>query len=590
MYAMCGIIGCIGDHTVVGILLDGLRSMEYRGYDSAGICVHDGFVVRLGKGVGRVEEIARRLNLEQIQGNIGIAHTRWATHGGVTDENAHPHVSCDDKIAVVHNGIIENFQEIRRSLEAKGHTFRSTTDTEVIPHLIEEGLKAGKDHREAILDAVNNSLEGSYAFLVMFEDLNDRLYGARKDAPLIIGLGETVNFLASDVLAFLKHTNRAVFLDNLEVTEVRRDGYTIWKFSGEEVLREEARLEWEAPSLSKESYTHYTIKEIHEQKTTLASAFKQDSEALEHFCLALNDADRIYIIGAGTSYHAALLAKYLLIRLARLPVEVILASEFEFYKPLIDDGTILLAISQSGETADVLTAVNVAEKKGANILSIVNTPSSTLARESACTLYLNCGPEVGVAATKTFTAQLAVIYTLAFKLSNRSLDVESILETVGETFRVERKIAYLAQVFSLSKDCYFVGRGPNYPIALEGALKLKEIAYVHAEGLAAGELKHGTLALIERGVPVVALNPRDETYFDTLGNVAEMKARGARVIGVSDTPNSLYDFHVEIPKVKRIYYPLLEAIPLQLFAYYSAIERRQNPDYPRNLAKSVTVR
>ena len=586
---MCGIIGCVSDADVVEVLLDGLKNMEYRGYDSAGFGVHDGNTIRVSKGVGRVEEVARTLDLRSFSGKIGLAHTRWATHGGVTPENAHPHLSCGGEVAVVHNGIIENYQAIKAWLESKGHIFRSTTDTEVIPHLIEEKLKAGSNHREAVLDAVKE-LSGSYAFLVLFKDLCDRLYGVRKDAPLIIGLSERGNFLASDVLSFLKYTNKAVFLENLEVAEVRRDGYTIWNFEGEEVQRNISTLEWESMTISKKEFTHYTLKEIHEQRETIALAFRQDSEDLDRFCLALQGAERIYIIGAGTSYHAALIAKHLLLNLAKLPVEVILASEFEDYATIIEEGTVILAISQSGETADVLSAVNIAKERGASVLSIVNTPSSTLARESEQTLYLNCGPEVGVAATKTFTAQLAVIYSITSRLSNLSINLKRITEAVREVFNVERQIAYLAQVFSTSKDCYFIGRGINYPIALEGALKLKELAYVHAEGLAAGELKHGTLALISEGVPVIALNPSDRTYNGTLSNVAEIKTRGGRVIGISDVENSLYDYHIKIPSVGRLFYPLIEVIPLQMFAYYSALERGQNPDYPRNLAKSVTVK
>jgi glucosamine--fructose-6-phosphate aminotransferase (isomerizing) len=586
---MCGIIGCVSDVDVVEVLIDGLKNMEYRGYDSAGFGVHDGNTIRVCKGVGRVDEIVRSLDLKSFSGKIGLAHTRWATHGGVTPENAHPHLSCNEEVAVVHNGIIENYQALKASLEAKGHRFRSSTDTEVIPHLIEEKLKAGKNHRDAVLDAVRE-LKGSYAFLVLFRDLGDRLYGVRKDAPLIIGLSERGNFLASDVLAFLKHTNKAVFLENLEVTEVKRDSYIIWNFEGEEVQRSVSTLVWESMTVSKKEFTHYTLKEIHEQRETIALALRQDSDDLDRFCLALQGADRIYIIGAGTSYHAGLVAKHLFLNLAKLPVEVILASEFEDYVTLIDEGTLLLAISQSGETADVLSAVSMAEKRGASVLSIVNTPSSTLARMSEQTLYLNCGPEVGVAATKTFTAQLAVIYCIASRLSNLSIDLIKITKAVEEVFGVERQMAYLAQAFSTSKDCYFIGRGINYPIALEGALKLKEIAYVHAEGLAAGELKHGTLALISEGVPVIALNPRDKTYHDTLSNVAEIKARGGRVIGISDVENSLYDYYVKIPSVGKLFYPLVEVIPLQMFAYYSALERGQNPDYPRNLAKSVTVK
>lgn len=586
---MCGIIGCVSDADVLEVLIDGLKNMEYRGYDSAGLGVHNGNIIKVIKVVGRVDEITKTPALKTICGKVGLAHTRWATHGGVSVENAHPHLSCDENIAVVHNGIIENYQLLKSKLESRGHVFKSTTDTEVIPHLIEEELKIREDQRDAVLAAVNQ-LKGSYAFLILFKDLGDRLYGVRKDAPLIIGVGEGKNFLASDVLSFIKYTNKAVFLDNFEVAEVRRDGYTIWNFNGEEVQHNVTTLLWEAMSIQKKEFTHYTLKEIHEQRETILQAFNQDIEEVDRFCLALQGVNRIYIIGAGTSYHAGLVGKHLFITLARLPVEVVLASEFEDYAPLVDDETLILAISQSGETADVLSAVSIAKKRGASVLSIVNTPSSSLARESDHTLYLNCGPEVGVAATKSFTAQLAVLYTLTFRLINRSIDLKQLGRVVDKVFDVERQIAYLAQVFLTARDCYFIGRGLNYPIALEGALKLKELAYVHAEGFAAGELKHGTLALISEGVPVIALNPNDKTYHDTLSNVAELKARGAKVIGVSDVANDLYDYHVKIPQIKSILYPIVEVIPLQMFAYYSAIERGQNPDYPRNLAKSVTVK
>ncbi|MEM2883349.1 MAG: glutamine--fructose-6-phosphate transaminase (isomerizing) [Nitrososphaerales archaeon] len=586
---MCGIIGCVSDSDVLEILLDGLTNMEYRGYDSVGVGVHDGKTIKVIKVVGRVAELAKNPDLKSTRGKIGLAHTRWATHGGVTPENAHPHLSCDRSIAVVHNGIIENYQLLKNELELNGHIFRSTTDTEIIPHLIEEELKTGRNQRDALLAAVNK-LKGSYAFLVLFRDLNDRLYGVRKDAPLIIGLGENKNFVASDVLSFLKHTKEAIFLDNFEVAEVRRNSYTIWNFNGEEVLHTISTLAWEATSFQKKEFTHYTLKEIHEQRESIFKAFNQDINEVDRFCLSLQGVNRVYIIGAGTSYHAALIAKHLFIKMAKLPAEVILASEFEDYIPLVDEDTLLLAISQSGETADVLSAINVGKRKGASVLSIVNTPTSSLARESDYTLYLKCGPEVGVAATKSFTAQLAVIYSIAFRLSNTAADLQRLSKAVNRVFDVERQLAYLAQVFLTAKDCYFIGRGLNYPIALEGALKLKELSYIHAEGFAAGELKHGTLALISEGVPIVALNPNDKTYHDTLSNVAELKARGAKVIGVSDVANPLYDYYVEIPSVESIFYPIVEVIPLQMFAYYSALERGQNPDYPRNLAKSVTVK
>ncbi len=588
---MCGIIGCVNDDEIVApILLQGLKHVEYRGYDSAGMATISEGVLKVRKGVGKVAEIERKFKLSALAGTTGIAHTRWATHGGVTDKNAHPQTSCRESVAIVHNGIIENYVELRKELRSEGHVFKSETDSEVIAHLIEQEYRKVNDPRRATISAAKK-LTGQYAFAAIFQDRPGLIVGARKDAPLLIGVAEGKKFIASDVLAFIEHTDRTIFLDNLEVVEVTADSVKIFKLNGKEVKRNTTQVAWELSDLSKLDYAHYTLKEIHEQARTVINAGLQHEERLEEFLASVKGAKSVFITGAGTSYHAGLILKYRLNRDVKLRADAILAGEFREHLGFVDANSVVVVLSQSGETADALEAVRGAKRKGAKILSIVNAAGSTLARESEITLLLNCGPEVGVAATKSFTAQVVVCNLIVDRLGRTNGTKPSELgRLVEETLGVEPTIRRIASQYKDRSDFYFVARGLHYPVAVEGALKLKELSYIHAEGMPASELKHGTLALIEKGTPVVVINPRGDTHSDTLSNAEELKARGAVIIGISDENADVYTHFVKIPSSREKLLPILEVIPLQLLAYYTAVERRNDPDYPRNLAKSVTVK
>lgn len=588
---VCGIVGCASDEPVADLLLDGLRRVEYRGYDSAGMAtVADG---RLGvrKGAGRISAIEEKYKLSGLGGEIGMAHTRWATHGGVSDANAHPHTSCGEKVAVVHNGIIENYLQLKKQLSARGHRFKSQTDTEVIAHLVEQEYGRTRDPTRAVL-AATRKLSGQYAIVVIFQDREDMLIGAKKDAPLIIGLGKGKNFIASDVLAFIEHTDRTIFLDNLEVARITKEKVKIFGRDGKERRRQPTQVAWELSEASKLDYAHYTLKEINEQPKTVVSAGMQDRAKLEAFASAIRRAKSVFITAAGTSYHAGLLMSFRLKSEAEIRSEVILAGEFREHAAFVKRGSLVIAFSQSGETADVLSAVKEAKKRGARVLCIVNAAGSSLARESELTLLLNCGPEVGVAATKSFTAQVMVANLVVDALlgKKKADGVKELSEAVGEALKTEDQIVKIASLYRDKPDFYFVAKGFHYPVALEGALKLKELSYIHAEGMPASELKHGTLALIEKGTPVLVINPTGESHADTLSNAEELKARGAEVIGVSDRRDEVYAHFVKVPRVQEKYMPVVESVPLQLLAYHTAVAKRNDPDYPRNLAKSVTVR
>ncbi len=587
---MCGIIGCANDDAVAPILLQGLKRVEYRGYDSAGVATIARNALKVRKAAGRIDEIERKHGLSMLGGTIGIAHTRWATHGGVTDANAHPQTSCKERVAIVHNGIIENYLELKKQLIAGGHLFKSETDSEVIAHLIEAYYRRVKDPVKATILAAKK-LKGQYAFAALFQDEPELITGARKDAPLLIGVAEKKNFIASDVLAFIEYTDRTIFLDNYEVVKITKNHIQIYDMNGKHVRRKPTQVAWELADLTKSDFAHYTLKEIHEQPKTVVSASMQSEEKLEEFVEKIKRAKSVFITAAGTSYHAGLLLKYRLARDAMLKCDVILAGEFKEHADFVDRNSVVIAISQSGETADVLEAVREAKKKGAKILSILNAAGSTLARESDLDLLLNCGPEVGVAATKSFTAQVVVGNLVVDRLVGRKNgNGEQTTRAVEEALGTEEVVKQIAGLYKDRSDFYFIARGYHYPLALEGALKLKELSYIHAEGMPASELKHGTLALIEEGTPVVVINPSGATHADALSNAEEMRARGAKVIGISDEPSEVYTHFVKIPSARESLMPVLEAIPLQLMAYWTAVERRNDPDYPRNLAKSVTVK
>jgi glucosamine--fructose-6-phosphate aminotransferase (isomerizing) len=588
---MCGIVGCVAEEPVAGLLLEGLRRVEYRGYDSAGMATISDGTLAVRKGVGRVSEIERSKSLSGLRGNIGMAHTRWATHGGVTDENAHPQVSCRELVAVIHNGIIENYIPLKKGLSARGHRFRSETDTEVIAHLLEDEYRRVRDPLKATM-ATTKRLKGQYAIAVMFQDRPDVMVGARKDAPLIVGVGQRKMFLASDVLAFIGHTDRTIFLDNYETVELTRDRVRILGPGGKEVRRKPTQVAWELSDVSKSDFAHYTLKEINEQPRTVLSAAVQEPGKVEEFARAIRKAKSLYITASGTSYHAGLLMKFRLNKEAKIRVDTVVAGELKEHSGFLGKGSVVIAFSQSGETADVMEAVKEAKKHGARVYSIVNAAGSTLARESDCVLLLNCGPEVGVAATKSFTAQVVVANLVVDAVlgKRRSNGFKELSEAVTETLKCDDQVRGLVEEYRDRPDFYFVARGYESPVAMEGALKLKELSYIHAEGMPASELKHGTLALIEKGTPVVVLNPTGEAHADSLSNAEELRARGADVIGISDQKEEVYRHFIRVPKVQPKFAPIVEAIPLQLLAYHMSVAKRNDPDYPRNLAKSVTVK
>ena len=588
---MCGIIGCVAEEPVAGILLEGLRRVEYRGYDSAGMATISGGRLGVKKGAGRVSEIEGRHRMSSMLGSTGMAHTRWATHGGVTDENAHPHASCRDTVAVVHNGIIENYIPLKKALQAKGHRFKSETDTEVISHIVEDEYKRLRDPLKATLAAVKK-LKGQYAIVVMFQDRPDVMTGARKDAPLIVGVGKGMTFLASDVLAFIGHTDRTIFLDNYEAVEITEGSVRIVGPDGKRVKREPNQVAWELSDVSKSDYAHYTLKDINEQPRTVVSAAAQDPEKVEEFAQAIRKAKSLYITASGTSYHAGLLMKFRLNKEAKLRADVVVAGELKEHTEFLGKGSVVVALSQSGETADVMEAVKEAKKRGAKVYSIVNAAGSTLARESDGVLLLNCGPEVGVAATKSFTAQVVVANLVVDAVLGRkqSEGLAELSDAVAQALKCEGQVQALVRQYADRPDFYFVARGYESPVALEGALKLKELSYIHAEGMPASELKHGTLALIEMGTPVVVINPSGPVHAESLSNAEELKARGADVIGISDEKDEVYRHYIHVPRVQPKFAPIVEAIPLQLLAYHMSVARRNDPDYPRNLAKSVTVK
>ena len=561
---MCSIIGYSGIGEVAPILVDGLQKMEYRGYDSG---------------------------LKEMPGQLGIGHTRWATHGGVTDLNAHPHSACSANVAVVHNGVIENYHELRDCLLKDGHVFKSQTDSEVIAHLLEHYWALKNDIKEAMIHTCNRLL-GSFAFVAIFED--STLCGARYDEPLIIGIKPDGYFISSDVLGFLDYTDRAIFLDNRDIVMLEENNISLINFDGDKVNRTPTQVAWELGSADKGRYTHFTLKEIYEQSQTIFTSVNQTKPNLETFCDILAKADDVFITGSGTSYHSALLAKHILSRYSKIRVESIMSSEFQYSSELLDKNSVLIAISQSGETADVLQSVKSAKQKGARVLSIVNVSTSSLARLSDCFLEVKCGPEIGVAATKSFTSQLSIIYYIADRvggnLTGISTEWRELSNAIEKTLQLETKIAEIAAQVKDVKDIYILGRSIHFPICLEGALKIKELAYIHAEGIAAGELKHGPLALIDTNSLVIILNPYDSTYVDTLSNANVIKSRGAKLIGISNKQDPIYDYCISIPYVKESLLPLVEVIPLQMLAYHLALYNNADPDYPRNLAKSVTVK
>ena len=588
---MCSIIGYRGSAYAAPLLVESLGKMEYRGYDSVGIATMDNGKLLVKKGVGKVEQVSKTIDLKAMPGQIGIGHTRWATHGRLTNKNAHPHQGCSSEIAVVHNGIIENYEELKKELIASGHSFKSETDSEVIAHLLEESYSELHDKVRAIIQ-VCNKLHGAYAFVAIFGD--GTICGSRYDEPLIVGLSNDGYFISSDVLGFLQYTDKAIFLDNKDVALITGENLILYDSKGKVANRSITQVAWELGAADKGIYAHHTLKEIHEQKESVLRGMVQDEEDLKRFCDILLKAKSIYITGSGTSYHSALLAKHIFEKVAKMRVETVISSEFQYVLDLIDDNSVILAISQSGETADVLNSVKLAKELGTKILSIVNISTSSLARISDSFLTVNCGQEIGVAATKSFTGQLSVFYVILDILNQGAIGIKNLQHTITSSIQAlllgEEQIIKIAGLLKDINDIYILGRSLHFPVALEGALKIKELTYVHAEGMAAGEIKHGRLALIDNNSIVVVINPTDNTYDDILSSARELKSRGATIIGISDKSDEAYDHFIRLPNLVSILYPLIEIIPLQLLAYYLAIWKNVDPDYPRNLAKSVTVK
>lgn len=586
---MCSIIGYYGKEVAAPIIVKGLKRMEYRGYDSVGVATGSENHIELKKGIGKVHEVNSKVQLETLPGKMGIGHTRWATHGKVTDANAHPHPSNSGKIAIVHNGIIENFEELKKQLESDGYVFKSETDSEIIANLLQKNYEQTNNVNETIQKTVSH-LKGHYAFVAMFED--GQIAAARFHEPLIIGIGKDDFFLSSDVLGFIEFTDNAIYMENGTFAILDKNKLQILDFSGEHAKYEITKVSREFGDAYKGEYAHFTLKEIYEQPETILKAEERTDGSLEKAADYIRHARNVYITGSGTSYNSALIAKQILSKYVKIKAEPIMSSELQFDPNAIEENSTLIAISQSGESADVLEAVKIAKNANCKIIAIVNILTSSLVREADVVIGLNCGPEIGVAATKSFTSQLVILYKIVQELSNNDITInfEDFSKSISKTLDNPTNIQEIAKELKEVSDIYILGRGINYPIATESALKLKELTYIHAEGIAGGELKHGPLALMDSNVFVIILNPNDSTYSDTLTSAREIKARGAKIIGVSDVKSDVYDYWIEIPKINEVLYPISEIIPIQLLSYYAALEKDADPDYPRNLAKSVTVK
>ncbi len=609
---MCGIFGCIMKNGAAApVIHQALKRLEYRGYDSAGeATLHDGKIY-IKKDCGKIDEIHRIHNLDDLPGRVGIGHTRWATHGAPTQENAHPHTDCGSQIALVHNGIIENFAELKLELENKGHAFTSRTDTEVIAHLIEENLKSNPSLKlaEAVLEAVRK-LEGSFAIAVISPKEPDKIICARRESPLIIGIGENALYCASDIPAFLPLTNKVIIIEDDEFAVLSPEGFEIKKIAdASPVMREPKLIDWTPEMAIKQGYTHFMLKEIHEQPLCLKNTLRLQEHYLDLMATFLDRAREVFLVACGTSYHACLAASYMFSKLAFLATYPVIASEFiEQHGKSVNIDSTILAVSQSGETADTIAAVNAARLRAATILGLTNVIGSTLTRISRVYICQQSGPEIGVAATKTFTSQLSVLAQLALRLAKKRGKISQdemdfieaklkklpdIVETVIRT--QEEKVRQLAQKYRDAKVFMFLGRGISTATAYEGRLKLMEIAYVPAMAFPAGESKHGPISLIEEGVPAIFICPRDETRKIIMGNIMEMKARGASIIVLIEEGDEelkkFADDYIELPKgIPDVLSPIPFIVPLQLFAYYMAVEKGYDPDKPRNLAKSVTVK
>lgn len=607
---MCGIVGYIGIKQAAPILLDGLEKLEYRGYDSAGIAVFDGEAIHVKKSAGRLKVLSELTHDgATMPGTSGIGHTRWATHGAPSDVNAHPHLNADASIAVVHNGIIENYVKLRKKLQSKGYVFLSETDTEVVAHLLDYYYKGDALHA---ITKVMQHVEGSYALGILFKDHPDELYAVRKDSPLIVGTNDGGSLIASDVPAILKYTRQVYFIENEEIACLKADSVTFYNTDEEEIEKEQTTIEWDISAAEKGGYEHFMLKEMYEQPKAVADTLnpriKENQLVIEELGMTdeeIRAVQKIFIVACGSAYHTGVTAKYVIEGLARIPVEVELASEFRYRNPILTEGTLVVIVSQSGETADSLAALREAKERGIRTLGIVNVVGSSIAREADSVIYTWAGPEIAVATTKAYSTQLIAEYILALKfahvrgqitdeeLKSYIKDLKRLPQQIEMLLNNKTKIQRFANRYLAARDVFFIGRGLDYAISLEGSLKLKEISYIHSEAYAAGELKHGTISLIEEGTLVTAVLTQEDLYKKTLSNMVEVKARGAFLLAVTNTDNvdveKTADYVIYIPKTNKYFTNSLAVIPLQLFAYYVSIGRGCDVDKPRNLAKSVTV-
>lgn len=607
---MCGIVGYIGQSQAAPILLDGLSKLEYRGYDSAGIAVYDGERIQAQKASGRLKVLSELTHDgATMPGVAGIGHTRWATHGAPSNNNAHPHFNQDESIAVVHNGIIENYQKLKKYLEGKGYQFVSDTDTEVVAHLLDYYYKG--DPIEAIT-RVMHRVEGSYALGIMFKAHSGLLYAVRKDSPLIVGHGRDGNLIASDVPAVLKYTRNVYFTQNEEIAVLSEEKISFFNVDGEEISKESSTIDWDINAAEKGGYEHFMLKEMYEQpqtvRDTLSPRIKDGMVDIEELGMSeeeIRAIGRIHIVACGSAYHTGVTAKYVFEGMARIPVDVDLASEFRYRNPILAQNDLVIIISQSGETADSLAALREAKSRGVKTLGIVNVVGSSIAREADKVMYTWAGPEIAVATTKAYSAQLIAEYLLAMKfaqvrgeITDHEIysclkDLQKLPEQIEMLLSNKGKIQHFANRYISAKDVFFVGRGVDYAISMEGSLKLKEISYIHSEAYAAGELKHGTISLIEEGTLVAAVLTQEDLYKKTISNIVELKSRGAFVLAVTNTGNTeiekAADYVIYIPQTNRWFTNSLAIIPLQLFSYYVSVGKGCDVDKPRNLAKSVTV-
>ncbi len=609
---MCGIVGYIGDKNSVPIIIEGLKRLEYRGYDSAGVGILENSHVNVVKKVGKVSILESEMTDRPINSTVGIGHTRWATHGAPTEENAHPHFNNDKTLCLIHNGIIENYSVLKKDLLKKGYEFYSETDTEVLVHLIDSFLKKGNGLLKSVRKALVE-VEGTYGIAVISSLEPDKIIAARRGSPLVIGVGNNENFIASDVTALITHTSQVVYLDDNEVVEVYKDKFKAKNIKDEDIIKEVHEVTIALDEISKGGYPHFMLKEIMEQPESITNSMRGrliQEDGISRLGGIRNQIDRIanskriIISACGTSWHAGLVGEYMLEQYTGIPVEVEYASEFRYRNPVINKDDTLIFISQSGETADTLAAMKEAKKKGALILGVCNVVGSSIARESDAGVYIHAGPEIGVASTKAFTSQLivlALITLLIARRKNLSLvdgqniikELESIPGKVQRILELNKEIEKIAEDFVDAKNFLYLGRGYNFPVALEGALKLKEISYIHAEGYPAAEMKHGPIALIDENMPTVFLAPHDSVYDKIVSNIEEVKARKGKIIAIAsendNTIDNLADYSIKIPETIRMLMPVLNVIPLQLLSYHIAVKKGLDVDQPRNLAKSVTV-